>query len=188
MRSGCQELQGWARQRWSWVCTAHACCGEGARVEGLHTPPPAHHPPTTPTTPATHTHKSAPLRPGRTRGSSGPRPGAASVKSAWQGLRQGEEGATGKRGGSELCASRDTKDAQRGPLQQIPGWPLGRLAPAVGSRWGPEGQLVQDEALQPVRGQGCEGPEPRSPRWPGSRPEKPRNAASFSASRSSAMT
>lgn len=41
-----------------------------------------------------------------------------SVKSAWQGLRQGEEGALS-------CASRDSKGAQRCPLQQIPGWPLG---------------------------------------------------------------
>ena len=109
-----------------------------------------------------------------------------------------EEAAAGRRGGRVSCAASQTRDAQRRPLQRMPGCPLGlgspasyRISPAVDPCWGLEGRLAEKQPLWQAGGRDRKAAWRRGPRWPGSHLSAllmRRSAASFSASRCSAVT
>ena len=94
----------------------------------------------------------------------------SALPDSWEEARRLGLGAlTGRRGGQVGCASWETKDAQRCPLWQIPGWPLGLespassfLSPAVDSHCGLEGQLGREQSLQQAGGEheGAGAPQP----------------------------
>lgn len=94
----------------------------------------------------------------------------SALPKSWEDTRRPGLGALrGRRGGQVGCASWETKDAQRCPLQRIPGGPLGLespassfLSPAVDSHWGLEGQLGQEPSWQQAGGEheGSGAPQP----------------------------